>query len=69
MYAPMDLNDLNEGDIVMLHPDFGSGRKVKAVITEVCEDIKNGRPGVDYYMYNDPEDSRWAYLEQVVCKC
>ena len=52
------LKDIREGSIVIVRGDFGSGRPQQVVVEAVEEDIKNGRPGIDY------ADS-WAYLTQV----
>lgn len=59
------LDDIREGSIVMVAKDFGSGKVVKAEVEEVCEDIKNGRPGFDYVILST-EEQKWAYLSQLV---
>lgn len=59
------LDDIREGSIVMVAKDFGSGKVVKAEVEEVCEDIKNGRPGFDYVILSTKEQ-KWAYLSQLV---
>lgn len=59
------LDDITEGSIVMVAKDFGSGKVVKAKIEEVCEDVKNGRPGFDYTVIATGEQ-KWAYLSQLV---
>ena len=52
------LKDIREGSIVIVRGDFGSGRPQQVVVEAVEEDIKNGRPGIDY-------EGSWAYLTQV----
>jgi hypothetical protein len=52
------LEDIREGSVVIVRGAFGTGRPREVVVESVEEDIKNGRPGIDY------EDS-WAYLTQV----
>ncbi len=61
----LTIQDLEEGDIVIVSANFGAGPQVKGVITEICSDIKNGRPGIDYRKDGAKEDS-WAYLTQIV---
>ena len=45
------------------------GAIVQGIVTDVLEDVKNGRPGI-YYLVPDATDlfdrNRWAYLDQVV---
>jgi len=50
--------DLREGSVVIVRGNFGSGPEERVKVEEVHEDIKNGRPGIDY-------DGSWAYLSQV----
>ena len=52
------LEDIREGSIVMVRPDFGTAPAIKVVVEDVEEDVKNGRPGITY-------KDRWAYLHQV----
>lgn len=59
------LKQVREGSIVYLRGDFGTGPLIRAIVTNVEQDIKNGLPGVDYYPESDPSDGRWAYLDQV----
>lgn len=59
----VELKDIREGSIVMVRGDFGSGNPKRATVTEVDDDIKNGRAGIDY-ITNEGEE-HWAYLEQV----
>ena len=54
------LSDIREGSIVRVRDNFGSGSPKTVTVTGVYEDIKNGRPGIDY-------DDSWAYLTQVDC--
>lgn len=64
----VDFDSLRVGDTVLVATDFGIGPTVKAVITSVEDDIKNGRPGIDYYKVSNPDDSRWAYADQIIKK-
>jgi len=57
------VNQVRAGSVVMLRPGFGAAPPRQVTLTEVHEEIKNGRPGVDYELA--PGDSRWAYLDQV----
>ena len=59
------LNQVRQGSIVRVRGDFGSGPAVRARVDAVCEDVKNGYPGIDYTVLSD-NDERWAYLDQVV---
>ena len=52
------LKDIREGSVVIVRGAFGSGPEERVKVEEVHEDIKNGRPGIDY-------DGSWAYLTQV----
>jgi len=52
------LKDIREGSVVIVRGNFGNGKPQRAVVTGVDEDIKNGRPGIDY-------GDSWAYLTQV----
>jgi hypothetical protein len=52
------LKDIREGSVVIVRGAFGSGPEERVKVEEVHEDIKNGRPGIDY-------DGSWAYLSQV----
>jgi hypothetical protein len=53
------LNDIREGSVVIVREAFGTGPERRVIVEAVEEDIKNGRPGIDY-------DGSWAYLTQVV---
>ncbi len=57
------LKQLREGSIVYVRGAFGTGPAVRATVTEVCADVKNGRPGIDYT--TEDGDDHWAYLDQV----
>jgi hypothetical protein len=52
------LNDIREGSVVIVRGAFGSGPEERVKVEEVHEDVKNGRPGIDY-------EGSWAYLSQV----
>ena len=52
------LEDVREGSVVIVRGNFGNGKPQRVVVTGVDEDIKNGRPGIDY-------GDSWAYLTQV----
>ena len=52
------LKDIREGSVVIVRGAFGTGPEERVKVEEVHEDIKNGRPGIDY-------DGSWAYLSQV----
>ena len=52
------LNDIREGSVVIVRGAFGSGPEERVKVEEVHEDVKNGRPGIDY-------KGSWAYLSQV----
>ena len=52
------LEDIREGSVVIVRGAFGTGTPQRVVVEAVEEDIKNGRPGIDY-------EGSWAYLTQV----
>jgi hypothetical protein len=52
------LKDIREGSVVIVRGNFGSGPEERVKVEEVHEDVKNGRPGIDY-------EGSWAYLTQV----
>lgn len=52
------IEDIREGSVVIVRGNFGSGPAERVVVTEVEDDVKNGRPGICY-------DDSWAYLTQV----
>ena len=55
----VQIEDIREGSVVMVRPNFGHGIPQRVVVEEVEDDIKNGRPGIGY-------GEHWAYLTQVV---
>lgn len=57
------LKEIRPGSIVLLRGGFGNGPLEQATVIEVEEDIKNGRPGIDYV--TKTSSSSWAYLSQV----
>jgi hypothetical protein len=52
------LKDIREGSVVIVRGAFGTGPEERVKVEEVHEDVKNGRPGIDY-------EGSWAYLSQV----
>jgi hypothetical protein len=52
------LKDIREGSVVIVRGAFGMGKPERVVVTGLDEDIKNGRPGIDY-------GDSWAYITQV----
>jgi len=52
------LEDIRAGSVVIVRGNFGAGHSQRVVVEAVEDDIKNGRPGIDY-------DGSWAYLSQV----
>jgi hypothetical protein len=52
------LKDIREGSVVIVRGAFGTGPEERVKVEEVHEDVKNGRPGIDY-------EGSWAYLTQV----
>lgn len=58
------LKDLREGSVVYVRGSFGNGAPVRATVIDVCEDVKNGYPGIDYETADG--EGYWAYLDQVV---
>jgi hypothetical protein len=52
------LKDIREGSVVIVRGAFGTGPEERVKVEEVHEDVKNGRPGIDYA-------GSWAYLTQV----
>lgn len=54
----VELKDIRKGSVVVVRGDFGNAPACRVTVEEVHEEIKNGRPGIDY-------DSSWAYLTQV----
>ena len=60
----VQLNEMRVGSRVTVRGSFGNEPAKLARVTEVEQDIKNGRPGIGYELVNG--DLRWAYLDQVV---
>ena len=54
----VSLDQIREGSRVIVRDNFGNGTPREVTVLGVEEDIKNGRPGIDY-------DDSWAYLTQV----
>ena len=52
------LKEIREGSVVIVRGAFGTGPEQRVLVEEVHEDVKNGRPGIDY-------EGSWAYLSQV----
>jgi hypothetical protein len=52
------VEDIRVGSVVIVRGNFGAGHPQRVVVEAVEDDIKNGRPGIDY-------DGSWAYLSQV----
>ena len=60
----VELKQLRVGSTIRVCGEFGSGPVTLASVEGVDEDIKNGRPGIEYRdLRNNPY---WAYLDQVV---
>jgi hypothetical protein len=57
--AMVKLEDIRKGSVVIVRGAFGSGPEERVKIEEVHDDVKNGRPGIDY-------EGSWAYLTQVM---
>lgn len=53
------IEDIREGSVVVVRGNFGGGFPERVTVALVEEDIKNGRPGIEY-------GDHWAYLDQVV---
>lgn len=62
----MKLNELSIGDTVIVASGWGYGPLHTGVVNDVLEEVKNGRPGIDYT--RDNGNSHWAYLDQVIKK-
>lgn len=54
----LKITDIRVGSVVRLRPAFGTGNPIEVKVSNVDDDIKNGRPGIDY-------NGSWAYLSQV----
>jgi len=62
-FSEMSVDRVREGSVVYVRGSFGNDRPVKATVTEVCDDVKNGLPGIDYVTTQGEE--HWAYMHQV----
>ena len=58
MIGNVNLKDIRVGSRVIVRDNFGSGQAREVTVLDLDDDIKNGRPGIDY-------DDSWAYLTQV----
>lgn len=58
------LSDMQPGSIAIVKPAFGTEPAVRVRVVDVCEDVKNGMPGIDYEVLSSKEQA-WAYLDQV----
>lgn len=59
----VSLSDLRKGSKVIVRGGFGNEAPKTVTVTDFAEDIKNGRPGIDYVEADGT--SRWAYMYQV----
>jgi hypothetical protein len=57
-HTMVKIEDIRVGSVVIVRGNFGNGQPQRVVVEAVEDDIKNGRPGIDY-------DGSWAYLNQV----
>ena len=62
------IDDIQIGDTVEVRSGFGHGPFLTGIVDEVCEDVKNGIPGIDYKVEgsNGYDGMHWAYIDQVV---
>lgn len=58
------ITDIRQGSMVVMRGAFGNGVPTLVVVDEVLDDVKNGRPGIDYTIADGGTDG-WAYLTQV----
>jgi hypothetical protein len=58
MIGNVNLKDIRVGSRVVVRDNFGTGTPREVTVLDLDDDIKNGRPGIDY-------DDSWAYLTQV----
>jgi hypothetical protein len=58
MIGNVNLKDIRVGSRVIVRDNFGTGTPREVTVLDLDDDIKNGRPGIDY-------DDSWAYLTQV----
>ena len=54
-------SDLKVGQTVVVRDLFGGA--VRGLIKDVCADVKNGRPGIDYV--DSQGYTYWCYLNQI----
>lgn len=59
----VSLDKIRVGGKVWVQGGFGQERASLVTVIHTHQDIKNGRPGIDYELPNG--DTRWAYLDQV----
>ena len=62
----LNLTDMRVGSVIRVRPDWGTAPAVEATVLDLCSDIKNGRPGIDYRRKGGEFDN-WAYLDAVDC--
>jgi hypothetical protein len=60
----ISIKDLKIGSTIMVRPDFGMSNSVKATVTDIEKNGKNGRDTIGYE--TSPGNDRWAYMDQVV---
>jgi len=61
------IEQIKRGDFVRVR-QWGGGT-LRGCVTEVCEDVKNGRPGIDYAVLDARDnvtDFKWCYIYQIV---
>lgn len=59
------INSISVGDKVHVAPLSGT-ETVVGTVTWVHQDVKNGRPGIDYTLdLGGDYPDRWAYLSQI----
>lgn len=58
------LKDMRVGSVVKVRPSWGTQPAVEAIVLDLCEEIKNGRPGIDYRR-KGATSNNWAYLDAV----
>ena len=58
------IEQIRVGSTVLVLSNFGTGPREFGRVDAVLEDVKNGRPGIDYK--NSFGELRWAYLDQIV---
>ena len=60
----ISINDIDIDSEIMVKPDFGMGNSVKATVTDIEPNGKNGRDTIGYITVGGIE--KWAYMDQVV---